>query len=107
MLSMAAFFCAVTLRGSRQCKNFRHHCVPTKCRDMPRWVPILRQITAISGQRVCIRNPVICIDGAAVAGAPDKDGTPPPLTPWQHCEGLSADELFLLNATNPGSFDIC
>ncbi|TMG80297.1 MAG: hypothetical protein E6H78_18795, partial [Betaproteobacteria bacterium] len=36
---------------------------------LPRSVPILKQIAAINGQRVCIRNPLICIDGAAVARA--------------------------------------
>ncbi len=73
---------------------------------LSRFVAILKQIGAISGQRVGIRNAVICIDGAAVVRALDEDGNARSLTPWQHCEGLGVDELFRLNATNPGSFDI-
>jgi hypothetical protein len=29
------------------------------------------------------------------------------LTAWAHCRALLDDELFLLNLTNPGSFDSC
>lgn len=72
---------------------------------LARSVPILKRVAALNGQRVCIRNAIVYVDGAAVARTRDVDGKGRPLTPWQHCEVLGVDELFLLNVTNPGSFD--
>jgi conjugative transfer signal peptidase TraF len=72
---------------------------------LPRSVPILKQIAAIGGQRVCIRNGVVYVDGAALARTLDRDGKNRSLTAWRRCQMLGADELFLLNVTNPGSFD--
>ena len=72
---------------------------------LPRSVPILKQIAAVAGQRVCIRDTVVYIDGNAVARTLDTDGRHHPLTAWADCRHLIGDELFLLNARNPASFD--
>jgi conjugative transfer signal peptidase TraF len=72
---------------------------------LPRSVPILKQIAAVNGQRVCIRDAVVYVDGAAVTRTLDRDGRGRPLTAWRHCQVLGVDELFLLNSKNPGSFD--
>ena len=72
---------------------------------LPRSVPILKQIAAVSGQRVCVRNSVVYIDGAAVAHTLETDGKKRPLTAWTDCRLLFNDELFLLNPGNPASFD--
>jgi conjugative transfer signal peptidase TraF len=72
---------------------------------LPRSVLILKQIAAVSGQPVCIRNAVVYIDGAAVARTLDADSDERPLTAWEHCRLLLKDELFLLNFANVGSFD--
>ena len=72
---------------------------------LPRSVPILKQIGAVNGQRVCIRDGVVYVSGAAMARVLDHDGKGRPLTAWRHCQELGVGELFLLNTTNPGSFD--
>ena len=72
---------------------------------LPRSVPILKQIAALGGQRVCIRNAVVYVDGAAITRALDVDSKGRPLTAGVHCRALFDDELFLLNLTNPRSFD--
>jgi conjugative transfer signal peptidase TraF len=72
---------------------------------LPRSVPILKQIAAVDGQRVCIRDTVVYIDDTAVARTLDTDSKHHPLTAWAHCRHLIGAELFLLNARNPASFD--
>jgi conjugative transfer signal peptidase TraF len=72
---------------------------------LPRSVPILKQIAAVAGQRVCIRDAVVYIDDNAAARTLDTDSKHHPLTAWAHCRHLIGDELFLLNARNPASFD--
>ena len=72
---------------------------------LPRSVPILKQIVAVAGQSVCIRDTVVYIDGNAVAQTLDTDSRHHPLTAWAHCRQLIGHELFLLNAHNPASFD--
>jgi conjugative transfer signal peptidase TraF len=72
---------------------------------LPRSVPILKQIAAVAGQRVCVRNGVVYIDGAPLARTLEADDKNRPLTTWTHCRPLLKDELFLLNPANPASFD--
>ena len=72
---------------------------------LPRSVPILKQIAALNGQHVCIRDGVVYVGGTAMARTLDHDGKGRPLTAWRHCQVLGIDEVFLLNTTNPGSFD--
>ena len=72
---------------------------------LPRSVPILKQIAAVAGQLVCIRDTVVYIDGNAVARTLDSDAKDRPLTAWTPCRHLISDELFLLNPHNQASFD--
>jgi conjugative transfer signal peptidase TraF len=72
---------------------------------LPRSVPILKQIAAVAGQHVCIRDTVVYIDGNAVAQTLDSDAKARPLTAWARCRRLINDELFLLNPHNKASFD--
>jgi conjugative transfer signal peptidase TraF len=72
---------------------------------LPRSVPILKQIAAVSGQRVCIRRAVVYIDSIAVAQTLSSDSDHRPLIAWEHCRTLIKDELFLLNPHHEASFD--
>lgn len=72
---------------------------------LPRFVPILKQIAAVPGQRVCVRDGIVYIDGVAAARSLDRDAKERPLTAWAHCRDLVSDELFLLNLHNEASFD--
>jgi conjugative transfer signal peptidase TraF len=72
---------------------------------LPRHVPVLKQIAATAGQRVCVRDGTVLIDGAVVATTLALDGKRRSLTAWSHCRKLETGELFLLNASAPSSFD--
>ena len=72
---------------------------------LPRHVPVLKRIAATAGQRVCVRNGTVLIDGVAVATTLTLDGKRRSLTAWSHCRRLETGELFLLNASAPSSFD--
>ena len=72
---------------------------------LPRHVPVLKRIAATAGQRVCVRDGTVFIDGAAVATTLARDGKRRSLTAWPHCRTLETGELFLLNASAPSSFD--
>ena len=72
---------------------------------LPAKVPALKHIAATAGQRACMVNGQLQIDGdlAAVSLAADRMGRP--LTHWNGCRRLLPGELFLLNAAVSSSFD--
>ena len=72
-----------------------------KRRYLPRHVPVLKRIAATTGQRVCVRDGTVLIDGAAVATTLAIDGKRRSLSAWSHCRKLELGELFLLNARAP------
>jgi len=72
---------------------------------LPEHIPLLKRIGAMSPQQVCIEKHIVRIDGVAVTGVRATDGRGRPLLAWQPCRRLRNGELFLLNATNPASFD--
>lgn len=72
---------------------------------LPRSVPVLKQIAAIGGQRVCIRKVVVYVDDVPIARTLGVDGMGRPLHAWAHCRRLIDGELFLLNTSNAASFD--
>lgn len=72
---------------------------------LPKTVPVLKHIAAIEGNWVCFKGGWLYVDGRPVARPLTEDGLRRPLTPWRHCRALVAGELFLLNPTNPASFD--
>jgi conjugative transfer signal peptidase TraF len=74
-------------------------------RYLPKHVPVLKQIAAVAGQRVCVRQGTVVIEGAAVATTLPLDGNGRLLQAWSHCRKLESGELFLLNANRPSSFD--
>lgn len=72
---------------------------------LPAGTPLLKRIGAVAPTRVCVRNHVVHIDGAAVAMALAHDGLRRPLSAWQQCRPLARGELFLLSDVSPASFD--
>ena len=68
-------------------------------------IAVLKQIAAVGGQRVCICHDTVYIDGAAVTHTLDVDSKRRLLPTWQQCRLLIEGELFLLNVSNPASFD--
>jgi conjugative transfer signal peptidase TraF len=72
---------------------------------LPLTVPLLKQVGAVGGVRVCACNGVVYVDGVAVTRVLDVDSNGRTLTGWQECRALAGDELFLLNPSNKASFD--
>jgi conjugative transfer signal peptidase TraF len=74
-------------------------------RYLPRSVPLLKRVAAVSGQRICERDGVVEIDGSQVARAKTRDGIGRRLDAWTGCRTLADGELFLLSRNTESSFD--
>ena len=72
---------------------------------LPRGVPLLKRIFALSGQTVCRIGVQITVDGIAATPARERDLIGRPLPVWQGCRVIAADELFLMNWDEPDSLD--
>lgn len=72
---------------------------------LPSGAPLLKPVAALPGASICRRGGVVSIDGAWIGTARERDPRGRPLPRWSGCRRLSPDELFLMNATVPGSFD--
>jgi type IV secretory pathway protease TraF len=72
---------------------------------LPREVPLLKHVVAVSGQTVCRSADVVTVDRAAVGKAKDRDHLGRPLPRWSGCHTLSAGEVFLMNPVVPDSLD--
>ena len=72
---------------------------------LPRGVPLLKTIAAVSGQRVCRIGSRIIIDGEAIGQAREQDRLGRELPVWQGCRRVGTDEVFIMNAAVPDSFD--
>ncbi len=72
---------------------------------LPRGVPLLKRILALSGQTVCRIGSQITVDGIAAVPARERDGRGRPLPSWQGCRVIGHDEVFLMNWDEPDSLD--
>jgi conjugative transfer signal peptidase TraF len=72
---------------------------------LPSTVPLTKRVAAVTGDTVCASERRILINGnvAATLLAADRQGRP--LPSWTGCRDLAADEIFLLMAEVPQSFD--
>ena len=64
---------------------------------LPLGLPLLKQVAAQSGSRVCRSGTQISIDGQTVAVAHIADSHGRPLPAWRGCRDIGQGELFLLN----------
>ena len=72
---------------------------------LPRGVPLLKRIAALSGQRVCRTGLEITVDDVPFGEALEHDRRGRPLPIWQGCQVLGPDQVFLLNPDRPDSLD--
>jgi conjugative transfer signal peptidase TraF len=72
---------------------------------LPRGVPLLKHVSALTGQSVCRNSLAVTIDGAAIGEARERDSHGRPLPSWQGCRVVSADEVFLMNPRSADSLD--
>ena len=72
---------------------------------LPAGLPILKQVSAVQGQRVCVQKEVLLIDGMLAGRILRSDPQGLSLPVWRQCRKLESGELLLLGPTNPASFD--
>ena len=72
---------------------------------LPRGVPLLKRIFALSGQTVCRVGTRITIDSITTSPARERDGRGRPLPSWQGCRVIAGDQVFLMNWDEPDSLD--
>ena len=72
---------------------------------LPRTVPLLKQISAMAGDRVCERCGLVRINDVVTARSLMRDGAGRPLVAWNECRPLRDEELFLIGTSSSASFD--
>ena len=72
---------------------------------LPRGVPLIKRVMALTGQTVCRQALMIMVDGINVGTAQARDSMGRPLPEWQDCRVIGDGEIFLLNPEVPGSLD--
>lgn len=72
---------------------------------LPVGMPLLKEIAALPGDRVCRAGASITINGAPVGIARARDSRGRTLPGWSGCRVIDADELFVMNRRAPDSFD--
>ena len=72
---------------------------------LPRGVPLLKGIAAVSRQQVCRAGDIVTVDGRATVRARKRDRLGRPLPIWRGCRRVEVGEVFLLNPAAPDSLD--
>jgi conjugative transfer signal peptidase TraF len=72
---------------------------------LPADVPLVKRIAAATGDTVCAETDRILINGALVTRRLVTDGKRRALPAWTGCRTLGKDDVFLLMASVPTSFD--
>ena len=72
---------------------------------LPRSVPLTKRAAATAGDMVCVSEWRILINGKVAATLLTADRQGRPLPSWTGCRNLATDEVFLLMAEVPQSFD--
>ena len=74
-------------------------------RYIPANVPLVKRVAAGPGAELCAMGDAVFIDGVPAAHRRARDGAGRPMPAWSGCHVLGPDELFLLMADSPNSFD--
>lgn len=72
---------------------------------LPVGVPLLKEIAALPGDRVCRAGTSITINGEPSGIARTHDSRGRSLPAWSGCRDIAADELFVMNRRAADSFD--
>ena len=72
---------------------------------LPLGLPLIKHVGALPGQTICRRGLVISVDGRPVAAAQRHDHNRRTMPAWNVCHVIHPNEVFLLNASVPASFD--
>jgi conjugative transfer signal peptidase TraF len=74
-------------------------------RYLPKGVPLLKRVLALSSQTVCRADRTITVDGVAMGQALERDRRGHPLPVWRGCHVVSVGEVFLMNSKSEDSLD--
>jgi conjugative transfer signal peptidase TraF len=74
-------------------------------RYLPRGVPLMKRVAALSGQRVCRDGAHITIDGIDMGDALARDRAGRALPSWHGCRRIGGGEVFLMNWAASDSMD--
>ena len=74
-------------------------------RYLPKSIPLLKQVGAVAGDRVCERQGFVRVNDVVMARSLLRDGAGRPLGAWNECRALRDQELFLIGLSNAASFD--
>ncbi len=74
-------------------------------RYLPKGLPLLKRVLALSGTTVCRNGAKISAYGMTYGQARERDGQGRPLPVWQGCRTLRPGEAFFMNWDVPDSFD--
>lgn len=72
---------------------------------LPGGIPLLKEIAALPGDRVCRTGASITINGEPAGSARARDSRGRALPYWTGCMVIAAEELFVMNRRAPDSFD--
>jgi conjugative transfer signal peptidase TraF len=72
---------------------------------LPTSVPLIKHVAALPGDHICTIGRAMLIGGRIAARRLKRDSKGRLMPVWEGCRLLSADEVFLLNADVPDSFD--
>jgi conjugative transfer signal peptidase TraF len=64
---------------------------------LPRGVPMLKHILALSGQTVCRFGSAVSVDAVAMGDARERDSRGRALPMWQGCRVVAKGDVFLMN----------
>ncbi|GAB1715788.1 MAG: peptidase S26 [Nitrobacter sp.] len=64
---------------------------------LPKGVPLLKRVLAVSGQTVCRIGHVITVDGVIAGAALERDRIGRDLPDWQGCQRIHTGKIFLMN----------
>ena len=64
---------------------------------LPKGVPLLKRVRAVSGQTVCRSGHVVTVDGVIAGAALERDRSGRDLPVWQGCRRIHTGEIFLMN----------
>jgi conjugative transfer signal peptidase TraF len=74
-------------------------------RYLPRTIPLLKQVGAVAGDRVCEWQGFVRVNDVVMARSLLRDGAGRPLSAWNECRPLRDHELFLIGLSDAASFD--
>lgn len=72
---------------------------------LPKGVPLMKRVLAVSGQTVCRTRLTITVDGVDMGRALDRDRAGRALPVWQGCKRIQTGEFFAMNWQVEDSLD--